>query len=190
MRTFACESLAKLLSGVARIGSSCLPHHVACIFARPNRYSGASAASLVVAFVSLAAFACVYSATARRHPDFVEGCLQHVCAAMLAALRAASFVFVLLVDGVLFFVQESDGVHGFCGIGVLKIWFVFMDGMLACAIVVQCVEGVLTILCSCGSCKDLVAFGSRWSAFDGVLSFFAGFTEFVRNPLTLISGGL
>ena len=150
----------KLLSGVARIGSSRLPHHVARIFARPSRYSGASAASLVVAFVSLAAFACVHSATARGHPDFVEGgCLQPVCAAMLAALRAASFVFVLLVDGVLFFVQESDGVHGFCGIGVLKIWFVFIDGMLTCAIVVQCIKGVLTILCSCGSCKDC---GCTW----------------------------
>ena len=67
-------------------------------------HSGASAAAVFVAFVLLAALACVCSATARGHPDPVGGgCPQSVCAAMLAALRAAPFIFVLLVDGVLLF---------------------------------------------------------------------------------------
>ena len=165
------------------------------------------------------------------------GCFQPVCAATLAALRAASFVFVLVVDSVLFFVQESAGVHGFSGIDVFKdavlawaivaqcvevvltiCWycgscqglvalcsrcnafagvltllegdFCVMDGMLACAFVAQWLEGVLTILCGCGSCNGLCALISSCSAFAGDFSVLEAVSEFACIPLTLISGGL
>ena len=130
----------------------------------------------------------MYSATTLGHPDPVGGgCVQSVCAGMLAALRAASFVFVLLVDGVLHFVQESDGVHGFCGVGFLKICFRLHRRK---ALVAQWSEGVVTIFCNCGSFRGLVALGSRCSAFAGVLTFLEGVSEFMRNPLIPMYGGL
>ena len=64
------------------------------------------------------------------------------------------------------------GVHSFCGTDVLKMFHFCIDGLCALANVYWCVEGVLAIYRSCGSCICLVASCSSSCASVGVLSFF------------------
>ena len=87
----------KSFTRVARVSSSLSLQHGVSSFAHSSRCSGAIAAILVVAFVMLAAFACVYSATACGLPGPVD-------AATFAALLVVSFVFVPLWIAVLEFV--------------------------------------------------------------------------------------
>ena len=126
------RSILKYTPGIARIGSSSRSPQrgVVSSSARPSMSPCASAATLVVAFVMLAALAFVYPATACGLSGPAGGsCLQPVGAATLAALRAASFVFVLLF----FVMRELAGVHSLCGTDVLKIFYVFTDGLFALA---------------------------------------------------------
>ena len=90
---------------------------------------GATAATFVVAFVMLAAVACVCSATACGRPDPAGGsCFQSGGAVTLAALLVGLFVFVLLF----FVVQDLAGVHSFCGTDVLNMFYA-MDGLCTLA---------------------------------------------------------
>ena len=100
------SSFVKYITRVARGSSSTSLQHCDSSFAHCSRYSGAIAAFFVVAFVLLAAFAFVHSATVCGHSDPAGGsCFQYGVAATLAALLVASFVFVLL----LFVAQETAG---------------------------------------------------------------------------------
>ena len=131
-----------------------------------SRSCGATAATFVVAFVTLAAFAFVYSATACGHPDPAGGsCFQSGGAATLPALLVASFVFVLLF----FVAQEPAGVHSFCDTDVLNMFYV-IDGLCTLASIYWCVEDVFIIYRSCGSCICLVASCSSSCASVGILS--------------------
>ena len=66
----------------------------------------------------------------RVRPDPAGGsCFQSGGAATLAALLVASFVFVLLF----FVMHEHAGVHRFCDTDVLKIFYVFINGLCALA---------------------------------------------------------
>ena len=91
------SSFVKYITRVARGSSSTSLQHCDSSFPHCSRCSSAIAAFLVVAFVMLAAFAFVHSATACGHSDPAGGsCFQPGGAATLAALLAFSFVFVLL----------------------------------------------------------------------------------------------
>ena len=86
-------SFVKYVTRVARISSSVSLQHGVSSFAHFSKFPCAFAATLVAAFVMLAAFAFVHSATACGHPDPVGGsCFQPGGAATLAALLAFSFV--------------------------------------------------------------------------------------------------
>ena len=131
------SSLVKYITRVARVSSSTSLQHCDSSFAHCSKYSGAIAAFLVVAFVLLAAFAFVHSATLCGHSDPAGGsCFQYGVAATLAALLVASFVFVLL----LFFVaQETAGAHSFCDLDDLNLFYV-IDGLCTFVSVYWCVQ--------------------------------------------------
>ena len=121
VRMCLCVLIMKYLLRVATVGSCSLWQHGCVSSFASSRSCGATAATFVVAFVMLAAFAFVYSATACGHPDPAGGsCFQSGGAATLAALLVASFVFVLLF----FVVQELAGVHSFCDTDVLNMFYV------------------------------------------------------------------
>ena len=166
------SSFVKYITRVARVSSSMSLQHCDSSFAHRSRYSGAIAAFLVVAFVMLAAFAFVHSATACGLSDPAGGsCFQPGGAAMLAALLVASFVFVLL----LFVVQEPAGVDG------LDLFYV-IDGFSTLVSVYWCVDGVFNIYRSCGSC---ICFASCRSlcASVGSLTFPEGDSSFLDAVL-------
>ena len=99
--------LVKYFSGVVNDGSSSLSQHCCVSRFASSRFCGAIAATL--AFVMLAAFAFVYSATTCGHSDFQSG-----RAATLAALLVTSFVFVLLWS----IGQDLAGVLNYIGLDV------------------------------------------------------------------------
>ena len=142
------SSFVKYITRVGR--SSCSPslQHCDSSFAHSSRYSCAIAAFLVVAFVMLAAFAFVHSATACGHSDPAGGsCFQPGGAATLAALLAFSFVFVLLWSTLLDLV------------GVLNNVDVF-DGVCALVGVFWCLDGDIEVYCSSGSYTAAVCISS------------------------------
>ena len=158
------SSFVKYVTRVARVSSSMSLQHCDSSFAQCSRYSGAVAAFLVVAFVMLAAFAFVHSATACGLSDPAGGsCFQPGGAATLAALLVASFVFVLL----LFVVQEPAGVDG------LNLFYV-IDGLSTLVSVYWCVDGVFNIYRSCGSCNCFDTSCSSLCASVGSLTFLKG----------------
>ena len=125
----------KYITRVARVSSSTSLQHGDSSFAHSSRYSGAIAAFFVVAFVLLAAFAFVHSATACGHSDPAGGsCFQCGVAATLATLLVASFVFVLLF----FVAQEPAGVHSFCDMDVLNMFYVIEGFCTLCQRLLVC----------------------------------------------------
>ena len=128
-------SFVKYITRVARISSSASLQHGVISFAHSSRFSRAIAAILFVAFVMLAAFVGVHTATMCGLPDPVGGSgFEPVGAATLVALLAASFVFVLLLS----FVQELAGVLNYIGAFVGIFW---------------CQDGDIAIFCSRGFCS-------------------------------------
>ena len=118
------------------------------------------------------------SSTACGHPDLAGGsCFQSGGAATFAALLVASFVFVLL-----FVAQELAGVHSFCDVDALNMFYV-MDGLCTLANVYWCVEGVSIIYRSCGSCICLIASCSSSCGSVGILSFLEGDISFLDGVL-------
>ena len=82
----SCVLIMKYLMRVAIVGSCSVWQHICVSSFASSRSCGATAASFVVAFVMLAAFAFVYSATACGHPDPAGGsCFQSGGAATPAA---------------------------------------------------------------------------------------------------------
>ena len=118
VRIFPCEMLVKYFSRVANDGSSSFSQHCCVSSFASSRFCGATAATLVVAFAMLAAFAFVHSATTCGHSDPVGGgCFQSGRAATLAALLVTSFVFVLLWS----IGQDLAGVLNCIGLDVLVV---------------------------------------------------------------------
>ena len=173
------SSFVKYITRVARVSSSTSLQHCDSSFAHCSRYSGAIAAFFVVPFVLLAAFAFVHSATVCGHSNPAGGsCFQCGVAATLAALLVASFVFVLL----LFVAQETAGVHSFCDLDVLNLFYV-IDGLCTLVSVYWFVDGVFNIYRSCGSCMCLHASCSSLCASVGSLSFLEGDVSFLDGVL-------
>ena len=167
------SSFVKYVTRVARVSSSMSLQHCVSSFAS-SRTCEAIAATFVVAFVMLAAFAFVHSATAcGLHDPAGSSCFQPGGAATLAALLAASFVFVLLLS----VVQELAGVDG------LDLFYV-IDGLSTLDSVYWCVDGVFNIYRSCGSCI-LDASCSSLCASVGSLTLLEGDICFLDGVLAL-----
>ena len=168
--------LVKYFSGVANDGSSSLSQRCCVSSFASSRFCGAIAAILVVAFVMLAAFAFVYSATTSGHSDPVGGgCFQSGRAATLAALLVTSFVFVLLwsighyLAGVLNYIglDVSDGVCAFVG----AFW---------------CLDGDIVVFCSRGSCTFTAASCiSSFCAFVGDFPILEGIKCFLDGAIVV-----
>ena len=145
---------------VAIVGSCSVWQHICDSSFASSRFCGAIAATFVVAFVELAAFAFVHSATACGLYDPAGGsCFQPGGAATLAALLAFSFVFVLLWS-----MLQVDA----------------FDGDFALVGVFWCLVGDITVHCSSGSyiavmcISSLCAFVGDFLSQDGIQCFLDG----------------
>ena len=180
---FSCQSFVKYITRVARVSR----------FAHSSRCSGAIAAILVVAFVMLAAFASVHSATACGHFDPAGGsCFQCGVAATLAALLVASFVFVPLCAVML----EFAGILNLNGCDASEILYL-LEGFCVFAGVYWCVDGDFTIFCSCGSCmwsaassSSLCAYVGGFFSLEGILYWLDGILAFAFVALFLVGAYL
>ena len=138
-------SFVKYVTRVARISSSVSLQHGVSSFAHFSRFPCAFAATLVAAFVMLAAFAFVHSATACGHSDPAGGsCFRPGGAALLAF----SFVFVLLWSTLLDLA------------GVLN--YDVFDGVCALVGAFSCPDGDIGVCCSSGSYTAAVCISSAF----------------------------
>ena len=186
------SSFVKYITRVARVSSSMSLQHGDSSFAHSSRYSGAIAATFVVAFIMLAAFAFVHSATVCGHSDPAGGsCFQCGVAATLATLLVTSFVFVPLCAVLLEFV----GILNLNGCDASEILYL-PEGFCVFAGVYWCVDGDFAIFCSCGSCMWSAASSSSLCAYvgcffspEGILFWLDGILAFAFVAL-LFSGCL
>ena len=120
----------------AACGSTCVSSFTS------SRLCGATAATCVVAFVMLAAFAFGHSATACGHSDPAGGSCFQCVAATLAALLVASFVFVPLCAVLL----EFAGILNLNGCDASEMLYL-LEGMCVFAGVYWCVDDDFAIFC-------------------------------------------
>ena len=152
---------------VATVGSCSMWQHGCVSSFASGRSCGATAATLVVAFVMLAAFPFFHSATACGHPDPAGGsCFQFGGAATLAALPVASFVFVLLWSTLQDLAEVLDVVDVF-------------DGVCALVATFWCLDGDIGVLCSSRSFTPAVCISSL-CAFVGDVPFLEGIQCFLK----------
>ena len=169
VRMCSCVLIMKYLMRVATVGSCSVWQHICVSSFASSRSCGAIAATFVVSFVELAAFAFVHSATACGHSDPAGGSCFQCVAATLAALLVASFVFVPLCAVLL----EFAGILNLTGCDASEMLYL-LEGMCVFAGVYWCVDGDFAIFCRCGSCMWSAASSSSLCAYVGCFFFLEG----------------